>query len=249
MPIYALTDNIYFPPPDTAEANGLLAFGGDLSPVRLLNAYRLGIFPWYSEGEPILWWSPDPRLVLLPAEFHLSRRLARTLRGGRFTVSADRCFAQVIARCAATRLANREGTWITQEMQEAYCLMHTLGYAHSVECWQDGCLVGGLYGMALDQVFFGESMFSLAPDASKAALATLVYHAEKLRIGMIDCQMRTEHLLRLGAVEMPRADFQRRLQHLACHIEPQPPWVCLSLPTSPWPGQRRSGAPPRPDAP
>ncbi len=224
MSIFRLTDDVFFPPPDMAETNGLLAIGGDLSPVRLLNAYRQGIFPWYAEGEPLLWWSPDPRMVLLPDHFHLSRRLARTLRSGRFSLTADRCFARVIARCANTRLANREGTWITQEMQEAYCLMHDLGYAHSVECWEEETLVGGLYGMALDQVFFGESMFSLTADASKAALAALARHAGELDIALIDCQMRTDHLLRLGAREIPRTNFLRLLQHHINHIEPQPRW-------------------------
>jgi len=224
VPVFRLTSDIVFPPPEHAEPNGLLAVGGDLSPVRLLNAYRQGIFPWYAPGEPLLWWSPSPRLVLFPEHFHLSRRLARTLRGGRFTISADRCFDKVMVGCAQSRLAGGESTWITGEMREAYGLMHRLGYAHSLECWQDDRLVGGLYGLALDRMFFGESMFSLVSDASKAALAVMAAKALDLGISCIDCQMRTDHLLSLGARELDRHDFQLLLRQYVQCLEPRPLW-------------------------
>ncbi len=174
MPLFRLHKNDFsFPSPSFAEPDGLLAVGGDLSPARLLEAYRLGIFPWYSEKDPLLWWSPDPRLVLFPARFHLTRRLARTMRSQKFAMSVDSVFAEVIATCANIRRRGECGTWITPEMQEAYIILHELGYAHSLECWLNGKLVGGLYGFCLDQVFFVESMFSVVSDASKLALAML----------------------------------------------------------------------------
>jgi leucyl/phenylalanyl-tRNA--protein transferase len=197
-----------FPPVDTAltEPAGLLAAGGDLTPAWLLTAYKRGIFPWYSGGEPILWWSPDPRLVLRPDEMKISRSLRRTLRQGRFEVRFDTAFAAVIAACAAPREPGG-GTWITREMQSAYLRMHELGYAHSVEAWEEKELVGGLYGMALGRAFFGESMFSRRTDASKVALAHLASHLKKNDFAIIDCQMTTNHLLSLGAAEMPRRTF------------------------------------------
>jgi len=211
MPVFQLDETISFPPPQLAREDGLLAVGGDLSPERLLLAYQLGIFPWYSPGEPVLWWSPDPRLVLFPDDFHLSRSLTRTIRAGVFNVTFDRDFPGVIRNCAEVRTASGEGTWIDEEMIAAYCRLHELGYAHSVECWQDTKLVGGLYGIALGGVFFGESMFSLAPDSSKVALAALVERLVYWEFDMIDCQVGTEHLKSLGAGEISGAEFWERL--------------------------------------
>nr|VFK03575.1 MAG: leucyl/phenylalanyl-tRNA--protein transferase [Candidatus Kentron sp. H]VFK04081.1 MAG: leucyl/phenylalanyl-tRNA--protein transferase [Candidatus Kentron sp. H]VFK06730.1 MAG: leucyl/phenylalanyl-tRNA--protein transferase [Candidatus Kentron sp. H] len=193
-----------FPDPMDAltDPNGLLAVGGDLQPARLLLAYRHGIFPWYSEGEPILWWSPDPRAVLFPEHIRISRSLRKTLRQGRFRITRDRCFADVIRGCAAPR-ANQPGTWITERMQKAYIRLHELGHAHSVECWKEGALAGGLYGVALDEVFFAESMFSRVRDASKVALVALCQQNYRL----IDCQFLTEHLARLGAMAISRERF------------------------------------------
>ncbi len=204
-----------FPPLTSArkEPNGLLAVGGDLTPRRLLEAYRRGIFPWFSEGDPILWWSPDPRMVLIPAELKISRSLAKSLRNRRFEVRFDSDFASVIRACAAPR-DGQPGTWITPEMRNAYLHLHRLGYAHSVETWIDGELAGGLYGVAMGAAFFGESMFSRARDASKIALVHLVRKLEADGYGMIDCQMRTEHLASLGAREIPRARFSRQLREL-----------------------------------
>jgi len=197
-----------FPPVERAltDPRGLLAAGGDLSPAWLLAAYRHGIFPWYNPGEPILWWSPDPRLVLVPADIRISRSLRRTLRQRRFEVRFNTAFARVVAACAAPRDPGG-GTWITPEMQRAYLRMHELGYAHSVESWVDDRLVGGLYGMALGRAFFGESMFSHHRDASKVALAHLAAYLETQDFAVIDCQMTTAHLLSLGAREMPRGEF------------------------------------------
>jgi len=201
-----------FPDPALAETepNGLLAVGGDLSPQRLRNAYRLGIFPWFSAGQPILWWSPDPRLVLFPDRLRISRSLRKTLRRGAFTVSLDRAFGAVIRACAAPR-ADADGTWIVPEMARAYQRLHSLGLAHSAEVWRDGELVGGLYGVAIGRAFFGESMFSRASDASKVALAHLVRCSAAWGFALIDCQVYTPHLASLGAVEIPRAEFLQRL--------------------------------------
>jgi len=211
-----------FPPDERAlrEPNGLLAAGGALTPAWLLTAYRRGIFPWFSEGEPILWWSPDPRLVLVPDEFHVSHSLRKTLRRRRFEVKADTAFAEVLLACAAPR-AGGPGTWITPAMRAAYLHMHELGWAHSVECWRDGRLVGGLYGMAIGRVFFGESMFARETDASKVALAHLARLLAERGYGMIDCQMTTAHLLSLGAREVPRARFAAALRQWA-HDGPSP---------------------------
>ena len=211
MPVFHLTDAPIFPPPHLAEPEGLLAVGGDLSPARLLAAYRLGIFPWYGPGDPILWWTPDPRLVLFPERMHISRRLARTLRSGRFTVRTDTAFAEVIAACAAPR-RDGDGTWLTPEMRAAYIRLHELGHAHSVECFQNDTLAGGFYGVSLGRVFFGESMFSRERDASKVALAAFAARAPELGIELIDCQVTSGHLLSLGAEEIPRARFQAMLE-------------------------------------
>jgi len=215
-----------FPPLATAlsEPNGLLAVGGDLAPERLLAAYRRGIFPWYSPGEPILWWSPDPRMVLFPAEFKVSRSLGRTLRRGGYEVRLDTAFARVIAACAQTPRRGQHGTWIVPEMQAAYRHLHELGLAHSVETWVDGELVGGLYGIALGRIFYGESMFSWRSDASKIAVAHLARYLERLGFGMVDCQMHTAHLASLGAREIPRDDFIARLDALVAAGPAPGPW-------------------------
>lgn len=212
MPVYRLIEEIVFPPPDHAEPDGLLAVGGDLRSERLLLAYQLGIFPWYSEGQPILWWSPDPRLILEPDEFHISRRLRQVIKGGLFEVTFDRAFDSVIEACASVRRKGQHGTWITPEMQEAYIGLHELGYAHSVESWLDGELVGGVYGVSLGRCFFGESMFSYRSNASKIALATLVERLKAWSFHMIDAQVTTRHLISLGAKEIPRRVFLRRLK-------------------------------------
>jgi leucyl/phenylalanyl-tRNA--protein transferase len=212
MPVYRLTKENLFPPPDHAEPDGLLAVGGDLSSERLLLAYQLGIFPWYGEGLPILWWSPDPRLVLEPGDFHVSRRLRRILRQGRFQVTFDRSFAAVIHACATVPRRDQDGTWITGEMQRAYIRLHELGYAHSVESWFEGNLVGGIYGVSLGKCFFGESMFSYESDASKAAMAMLIGHLAKWEFHMLDAQVTTRHMLSLGAKEMSRNVFLEKLR-------------------------------------
>ncbi|MGH9392416.1 MAG: leucyl/phenylalanyl-tRNA--protein transferase [Vicinamibacteria bacterium] len=200
-----------FPDPSLAGPEGLLAAGGDLSPESLLTAYSLGIFPWYSEGETILWWSPDPRLVLELDRFHVSRSLQKSIRRKRYEVRADTAFAEVIERCARKERPGQGGTWITPEMKEAYIEMHRLGFAHSVESLEQGRLVGGLYGMSLGGVFYGESMFTDRPDASKVAFACLIGNLAAWGFDFIDCQVRTEHLLRWGAREIPRSEFLRRL--------------------------------------
>jgi leucyl/phenylalanyl-tRNA--protein transferase len=212
----------WFPPPEQAleDPPGLLAAGGDLSPERLLAAYRRGIFPWYSPGQPVLWWSPDPRAVLFPEEFHCSRSLARTLRKGAFATSLDRDFAAVIDGCAAPRAAS-PGTWITSDMRSAYLALHRLGWAHSIEVWRGNDLAGGLYGVRLGGIFFGESMFSAVRDASKVALAHLAALCLRNSIAAIDCQLYSRHLGSLGARTIPRAQFQRLLREQASL--PSPP--------------------------
>lgn len=205
-----------FPPVAQAlsEPPGLLAAGGALTPEWLLAAYRRGIFPWFSEGQPILWWSLDPRLILVPAEIRISRSLRKTLRQQRFDVRCDTAFEQVMAGCAAPR-GGEAGTWITEHMKQAYCRLHAMGYAHSIEAWDGDELVGGLYGLAIGRVFFGESMFSRVTDASKVCLAHLAGFLETQKFAMIDCQMTTQHLVSLGAREIDRADFCRQLEGLA----------------------------------
>ena len=201
-------NELVFPPLSKAmrEPNGLLAAGGDLSPERLIQAYRHGCFPWFEEGQPILWWSPDPRTVLLPAEVHVSRSLRKVLRQGRFRVTFDRDFAAVIAECAGPRNYT-DGTWITDDMQRAYLALHEQGHAHSVEVWDGDALVGGLYGLAMGRLFFGESMFSRADNASKVGFVTLVEHLRQAGFVLIDCQMPTDHLHSLGARSIPREVF------------------------------------------
>ncbi|MGC9021922.1 MAG: leucyl/phenylalanyl-tRNA--protein transferase, partial [Dissulfurimicrobium sp.] len=214
MPVYVLGNDPVFPPPESARSDGLLAIGGDLDPQRLIAAYRLGIFPWYSPGEPILWWSPDPRLVLNPKRLHVSRRLRRTIRQAKFKITFDAAFSDVIRACRETRIEAGEGTWISDEMVAAYTRLHNMGIAHSSEAWASGRLVGGLYGVAIGRVFFGESMFSTERDASKVALVTLVRQLDAWSFELIDCQMTTRHLLSLGAEEIPRKTFLSILARL-----------------------------------
>lgn len=219
MPLYRLdSQDFAFPHPDQAleEPNGLLAIGGDLSPGRLLEAYRQGIFPWFSEGDPILWWSPHPRTVLFPDKLKIHRSLKKTLKRQPFGLRCNRDFAGVLAGCAAPR-PGQDGTWITPSMQHAYLELHRLGFAHSIECWQEGMLVGGLYGVYLGRVFFGESMFSRVKDASKVALVALCHGILGHRPELIDCQFSTPHLVSLGAEPIPRPEFLRLLKHLIPH--------------------------------
>ncbi len=210
-----LNPNDPFPPLDSAlrEPNGLLAAGDDLSPQRLIEAYSHGIFPWFNPGEAILWWSPDPRMVLFPAELKVSRSLRKALKNRPYEIRADTAFRQVMEACAAPR-DEHGGTWITPAMISAYTELHRLGLAHSVETWMEGELVGGLYGISLGRMFYGESMFSLATDASKIAFVHLVRQLEHWGFGMIDCQMKTSHLASLGAREIPRAEFRQKLAEL-----------------------------------
>ena len=234
---------IEFPNPNHASSDGLLAVGGDLKPSTLLLAYSQGIFPWFNPGQPILWWSPDPRLVLYPTNFKCSRSLKQILKSGQFRVTANTSFAQVLAACAsrgasavpqgynlsavaslsrqdnATEL-HQAATWITQDMQRAYLKMHELGAAHSIEVWQNKSLVGGLYGLKLGNAFFGESMFSVASNASKVALAYLVYWAHQSQVHMIDCQITSDHLLSLGAKEISRSDFLQQVKSYVRAVEP-----------------------------
>jgi leucyl/phenylalanyl-tRNA--protein transferase len=198
---------LWFPPPEKARHSGLLAAGGDLSPERLLFAYSRGIFPWYDAGMPILWWSPDPRCVLFPEERHIPRRLLRLIRGGRYSVSFNRNFSAVIRRCAGVPRPGQNGTWLLPEMIRAYDELHSMGFAFSVETWEGSELVGGLYGIQLGRVFFGESMFHLRSDASKTALAALLELMGRSRMLMLDCQQTTPHMLDFGAREIPRRDF------------------------------------------
>ena len=201
-------ENLYFPDVNLAleEPNGLLAMGGDLSPERLITAYRSGIFPWYSDDQPILWWSPNPRAVLYPKAVHISRSLRKTLRRGVYRLSLDTAFRQVIEACAQPR---REGvgTWITADIVDAYCALHEMGLAHSVEAWRGAELVGGLYGVAIGRVFYGESMFSRATDASKTALVTLAQQLDEWGYAMIDCQVASAHVASLGSIDIDRTEF------------------------------------------
>ena len=212
MPIYLLSDDLAFPSPQLAQKEGLLAVGGDLSQERLLLAYRMGIFPWHSEYEPILWWSPDPRLVLYPGELRVSKSLQKTIKKGLFRVTADQAFEAVINACAQSRTSTDEGTWIVEEMIDAYCNLHESGFAHSVEAWHGDRLAGGLYGVLLGRCFFGESMFTHVSNASKVAFVALVKHLQALNFDLIDCQVTTPHLLKFGAREIPRARYLNELK-------------------------------------
>lgn len=218
-----------FPDPRRAlrDPDGLLAVGGDLSSERLIAAYRRGIFPWFEAGQPILWWSPDPRAVLVPDELRISTSLRKTLRRGHFRVTFDEAFAAVVAACAEPR-ARQRGTWLTPEMQSAYTRLHAQGYAHSVEVWQEGDLAGGLYGVALGRAFFGESMFSRRRDASKVALVHLVEEARRRGIELIDCQVHTPHLSSLGSRTLPRERFLNLVQRLSEDAKPAS-WRCGAI--------------------
>jgi leucyl/phenylalanyl-tRNA--protein transferase len=213
VPVYRLAkERVAFPDPELAEPDGLLAVGGDLSPERLVAAYALGVFPWFTSGTTPYWFSPDPRAVLEPGRVHVSRSLRRTLRSGAFRFTADTAFERVIARCASKRRPAQRGTWISSSMRVAYERLHDLGVAHSVECWSGERLVGGLYGVSLGAMFCGESMFSDAPDASKAAFVALARALEQWSFQVIDCQVPTEHLASLGAVAIPRSGFLERVR-------------------------------------
>lgn len=212
MPVFLLgADPEGFPPPDKADRSGLLAVGGDLSPKRLLAAYRQGIFPWYSEGQPILWHSPNPRFVLEPARVHVGRSIRKELKRGQFELKLDTDFASVIAACGKMKRPHQRGTWITDDMEQAYITLHELGYAHSMEAYQGGKLVGGLYGLSLGSVFFGESMFAQVPDASKVAFSVMCAQLIAWSFTLIDCQQETAHLERFGAEAWPRKKFQDAL--------------------------------------
>ncbi len=206
MPVFYLTDRILFPPVHYAEPSGILAVGGDLAPERLLEAYRRGIFPWFSDDSPIIWWSPDPRFVIYPGDVKISRSMRQVLERGTFRITFDTAFRDVITGCSMPR-RHEDGTWITNEMIEAYVKLHELGYAHSIEAWEGDSLAGGLYGISLGRAFFGESMFSRVSNASKAAFITLAINLEKLGFEIIDCQVHTDHLESLGAFEIPREEF------------------------------------------
>lgn len=220
-----------FPPVETArdEMGGLLAVGGDLGPARLLDAYRQGIFPWGTVESQPLWYSPDPRMVLFPEEFRLTRSLQKTLRSGRFEVRFDTNFAGVIAACAEMPRPGQDGTWITPDMKDAYIRLHELGWAHSVEAYVEGDLAGGLYGLAIGRMFYGESMFSRRNDASKIAFAHLIRYLSAHQFAMIDCQMRTDHLTTLGGREIPRQAFLARLSALTAAASTRATWSAENL--------------------
>ncbi len=212
MPVFLLDDNeVDFPPVELARPDGLLAVGGDLSVKRLLKAYKTGIFPWFNQGEPILWWSPNPRMVLFPQELHISKRLQRTIRQNKFRITCNVAFRQVMELCALVRLEKGETTWINQQMLDAYCKLHELGYCYSVEAWQGDYLAGGLYGVLLGSVFFGESMFARVKEASKVAFVHMVQAFYQRGLMLIDCQVETSHLRRFGAKPIPRILFNQLL--------------------------------------
>ena len=224
--IERLQNASFFPPVETAlrDPNGLLAMGGDLSLARLLDAYRHGIFPWFNPHEPILWWSPDPRMVLLPGEVRVTRSLAKRIRNAGFEVRVDTAFTDVMRACAAPR-EGASGTWISPAIVVAYARLFDAGYAHSIETWHDGRLVGGLYGVAIGRMFYGESMFSREPDASKVALVRLAWQLQHWGFGLIDCQMETPHLASLGARTLTRAEFTARLAELVNLPHLSGPWT------------------------
>lgn len=225
MPVFRLDERIVFPSPELATAGGLLAVGGDLRPERLIAGYQQGIFPWYSEGTPIWWHSPDPRFVLEPERLHVPRSLAKVLRRGDYEIRFDTAFGQVVRACAGRRRPNQHGTWITRDMIAAYERLHALGVAHSAEAWRDGVLVGGLYGVSLGDVYFGESMFATAPDASKCAFVVLMRWMTARGVALVDSQVYTEHLARFGAEEWPRARYLARLADLVQRDTRPGPWM------------------------
>ena len=225
MTIFLLDEEgVDFPSPFLADSSGLLAVGGDLTVDRLLEAYRSGIFPWFSEGDPLLWWSPDPRLVLYPAAFRISKSLRRVMNKRPFNIRFDTAFKDVITACATVKRKGSGRTWITNDMIDAYCAMHDAGWAHSVEAWAEDALVGGLYGVAIGRCFFGESMFTRVSNAAKAAFVCLVNFLEQNHYKMIDCQMTTSHLLRFGAEEIPRSRFLSELEEAVAAPTEKGPW-------------------------
>jgi len=211
MPVYKIPKELIFPDPELADEDGLLGVGGDLAPERLLLAYGSGIFPWFSKGEPILWWSPDPRCVLYPEKLKISTSLRQVLKKKDYEIRFDSCFADVIRNCSEAKRKGQRGTWITKEMQQAYIRLHELGFAHSTEVFMDGALAGGLYGVSIGRTYSGESMFHLRPEASKIALFHLVERLKGWDFPLIDCQVTNKHLLSLGAEEMPRKEFLKQL--------------------------------------
>lgn len=224
MPVYLLSDELVFPPPEGASREGVVAVGGDFRAERLLLGYAQGIFPWPTEGMPLLWFSPNPRFVLDPHRAHVPRSLKKTIRRGGFEVRVDTAFERVIDACAAAPREGQRGTWITPELREGYCELHRLGYAHSIECWIDGELAGGLYGVSLGRVFYGESMFAKAPDASKIAFTTLLGNLVQWNFALVDCQVHTDHLERFGAVEIPRREFLSLLRDAVAAPTRQGKW-------------------------
>lgn len=225
VPIFQLGEELEFPHPSLASPEGLLAVGGDLRPQRLILAYSHGIFPWYSEGRPILWWCPSPRLVLYPAELHIGRSLRKAVRRGTYRITLDTAFGRVIDHCAATPRPDQDGTWITDDMKQAYVRLFEMGIAHSVEAWADDGLVGGLYGLSLGSAFFGESMFAHRPDASKVAFAYLVRQLEAWDFDIVDCQVVTEHLVRFGAREIELEPFLDTLERATAKPTRRGPWT------------------------
>jgi len=225
MPVYRLPKQHAFPPPEEAEETGLLAVGGDLDPARVLLAYYTGIFPWYSEGEPVLWWSPDPRMVLRPNDLRIPRSLKKKIRRGDYTVTMDQAFGDVIRKCRTITRPSQSGTWITEDMIDCYEQLHQMGFAHSVEAWENGQLVGGLYGVSIGTFFAGESMFAHRPDASKFALVALCRQLEQWQFPFIDCQMHTEHLARFGATEIGRDLFLKGLRESVDRQSVSKKWV------------------------
>jgi leucyl/phenylalanyl-tRNA--protein transferase len=230
MPVYLLDKELIFPPPEDANEEGIVAVGGDLSPQRLLLAYRQGIFPWPARGYPLLWFSPDPRFALRPQEAHVSRSLRKVIRKGELTVTADLAFAEVIAACADVPRPHQQGTWITNELRDGYLGLHELGYAHSVEAWRGDELVGGLYGVALGKTFAGESMFASSPDASKVAFTTLLGHLAAWGFRVVDCQVHTEHLARFGATMWPRERFLAEWRAAVDEPSQMAPWKLTMSP-------------------
>lgn len=228
MAIYRLNESIIFPPPDHAEEYGLLAVGGDVRVERLLEAYRSGIFPWPVKGVPLAWWSPDPRFVLYPAELKISKSLQRVIRKRIFNFTVDHCFSDVIHNCRSVKRPDQPGTWITPQIEKGYVKLHEAGYAHSVEAWKDGDLVGGLYGVSLGRCFFGESMYAAEPDASKCAFVRLVDALRAQGCPLIDCQVHTDHLERFGAQEIPRDQFLQEL-HAALQGDEGINWQAMDL--------------------
>jgi leucyl/phenylalanyl-tRNA--protein transferase len=224
VPIFRLDERLIFPPAELAE-DGLLAVGADLRPERLVLAYRSGIFPWYEDGQPILWHSPEPRMVLCARDLRVGRSLLKVIRKGVYRITLDTAFRRVIESCAAVKRPGQRGTWITSAMKEAYTELHRRGLAHSVEAWREGRLAGGLYGVSLGAAFFGESMFARAPDASKVAFVALVEQLLRWGIDLVDCQVYTEHLARFGAVEWPRKRYLAALERALRHPTRQGRWA------------------------